>query len=44
MKRVLFCMAALTCTMAAFSQTGKEWDDPKITSVNREVSHTIAIP
>jgi len=26
------------------AQTGKEWDDPKITSVNREVAHTTAIP
>lgn len=26
------------------AQTGKEWDDPSITSVNREQSHTLAIP
>ena len=31
-------------TLAAWSQTGKEWDDVKITSVNREVAHTLAIP
>jgi beta-galactosidase len=25
------------------AQTGKEWDNPKITSVNREVAHTVGI-
>ena len=43
MKRALFCLALL-CTLSAHAQTGKEWDDPQITSVNREVSHTVAIP
>ena len=36
--------ALLTCSSIAFAQTGNEWDDPKITSVNREVAHTTAIP
>jgi len=30
--------------ISAFAQTGKEWDNPKITSVNREAAHTLAIP
>ncbi len=30
--------------MSMLAQTGKEWDNPKITSVNRETSHTVAIP
>ena len=36
----------LTLAMAAqaVAQTGKEWDDPHITSVNREVAHTVSIP
>ena len=28
----------------ATAQTGKEWDDPLITSVNRETAHTLALP
>lgn len=36
--------ALLAVTCMATAQTGKEWDDPKITSVNREVAHTTAIP
>ena len=28
----------------AQAQTGKEWNDPTITSVNRETAHTVAIP
>ena len=28
----------------AYAQTGKEWDNPKITSVNRETAHTTGIP
>ena len=29
---------------SSFAQTGKEWDNPQITSVNRETAHTIGIP
>ncbi|MBR7030626.1 MAG: glycoside hydrolase family 2, partial [Prevotella sp.] len=29
---------------AANAQTGKEWDDPKVTHVNREQAHTVALP
>ena len=38
-------LALLACNSSfAPAQTGKEWDDPKTTSVNREVAHTTAIP
>ncbi len=37
-------VAMLACALATQAQTGKEWDDPTITSVNRETAHTIAIP
>jgi len=30
--------------MPATAQTGKEWDDPLKTSVNRETAHTLALP
>jgi beta-galactosidase len=36
---------AITSANAQTSQmTGKEWDDPLTTSVNRETAHTLAIP
>ena len=35
---------ALTMAAQVSAQTGKEWDDPKTTSVNREVAHTVSIP
>ena len=31
-------------TIPAMGQTGKEWDDPLTTSVNREMAHTLALP
>ena len=37
----------MPCLMGIFTanaQTGQEWDDPAVTSVNREGAHTIAIP
>lgn len=37
---VLLAGAAL----AVNAQTGTEWDNPKISNVNREVAHTISIP
>ena len=44
MNRLLsLCVAACAC-LAAQAQTGKEWDDPTKTSVNRETAHTVAIP
>lgn len=44
MKRIIFCLIALTTITTSFAQTGKEWDDPKVTSVNRETAHTVALP
>lgn len=37
-------MAVLFSAGNAYSQTGKEWDDPKISQVNREMAHTVSIP
>src|SRR5574344_208351 len=37
-------MALFVGAGSASAQTGKEWDDPKVTSVNREEAHTLAIP
>lgn len=42
-KIVYLCGLALT-VLTANAQTGKEWDDPLKTSVNRETAHTISIP
>ncbi len=44
MNRLFFVMVSLTMAGMASAQTGKEWDDPKTTSVNRETAHTISIP
>ena len=45
MKKLLMTGAVLTMgSLAVLAQTGKEWDDPLKTSVNREVAHTLAIP
>ena len=44
MKKGLFLAAALSVFQLSFAQTGKEWNDPKITSVNRELAHTLSIP
>ncbi len=41
--RLILISGLLFCVALAHAQTGKEWDDPKITSVNREVAHTTAI-
>ena len=43
-KKYILSLVALISISATYGQTGKEWDDPKITSVNREVSHTVALP
>ena len=37
-------VASFASTQMAMAQTGKEWDDPSITSVNRQVAHTTSIP
>ena len=44
MKKVVFCLAALAWMSAANAQTGEEWDNPSISHVNREKSHTGALP
>ena len=43
-KHAFTCLTALMSITAAIAQTGKEWDDPKTSSVNRETAHTVAIP
>lgn len=40
----LIIIMALMAFLTVQAQTGKEWDDPKITSVNREQAHTVSIP
>ena len=45
--RLIINMIALMTVGQAFAQTeitGKEWDNPLVTSVNRETAHTLAIP
>ena len=45
--RFILIAAAIACLTTAHAQTtitGKEWDDPLKTSVNRETAHTLAIP
>ena len=37
-------VASFASTQIVMAQTGKEWDDPSITSVNRQVAHTTSIP
>ena len=42
-KIVLICLAVVA--MAAKAQmTGQEWDNPEVTSVNRETAHALALP
>ena len=45
MNKILCGIIALSSVLTtANAQTGKEWDDPLITSVNREKAHTLALP
>ena len=44
LRKHILGIVALTSLSATYAQTGKEWDNPAITSVNREVSHTVALP
>ena len=44
MKKIALIITCCLTYMGVQAQTGKEWDDPLITSVNRETAHTIAIP
>lgn len=43
-RTALAALALIVGTGAAQAQTGTEWDNPDITSVNRETAHTLAIP
>ena len=43
-KQRILALLALAASTTIQAQTGKEWDDPKTTSVNRETSHTVALP
>ena len=36
--------AMMATAQTGTTMTGKEWDDPKVTSVNRETAHTLALP
>ena len=43
-KLTLTGVSLLIGCLTMMAQTGNEWDDPTITSVNRETAHTLAIP
>lgn len=42
-RNLLFALSFVG-VLSVSAQTGKEWDDTKITSVNRELAHTFAVP
>ena len=42
--RGLLLSLALLFPFVTFAQTGKEWDDPSVSHVNREQAHTLSIP
>ena len=45
MNKNLFIFTTLMwLALSATAQTGKEWDDPLKTSVNREMAHTVSLP
>ena len=44
MKKKILSIALFMGVASAFAQTGKEWNDPAVTSVNREEAHALAIP
>ena len=45
MKRTILSIIALSAIMTTVvAQTGKEWDNPSISNVNRERAHTVALP
>ena len=44
MKHLIAIAALLCCTATATAQTGKEWDDVSINSINREAAHTLEVP
>ena len=44
LKRFFSSLVFTALLTAASAQTGTEWDNPSITSVNRETAHTLALP
>jgi len=44
LKRITSLSSFALMAIASLAQTGSEWDNPLITSVNREAAHTLAIP
>ena len=44
MRKIVYLCGLILTVLTANAQTGKEWDDPLKTSVNRETAHTISIP
>ena len=46
MKKIkgLIVVATMLAAQSSFAQTGTEWDNPRISNVNREVAHTVSIP
>lgn len=44
MKKMMMGVGLLMVCVGMMAQTGKEWDDPMVTSVNRETAHSLAIP
>ena len=44
MKKLL--LIVVLCLLAArmMAQDGKEWDNPKVSSVNRELAHALEVP
>lgn len=44
MNKIIANVTFLMCFAQVYAQTGQEWDNPNITSVNRETAHTLALP
>ena len=43
-RRLIVCLNALLAVGGMYAQTGKEWDNPLTTSVNRETAHAYSLP
>ena len=43
-RKAIGLLAAFVCSQIAYSQTLQEWDDVKITSINRLEARTLDIP
>ena len=44
MIRQLLTTGLMMCAVLSQAQDGTEWDNPKISNVNREAAHTVSIP